>query len=502
MRNPRCLFWLLAVAPAAFGEIELNIPGAGPGGTGAAAPPRIVLPETEDYGVLELANGERLKVAVQRLDPTSGVLTARHPLMRAPLDIEASALLRFSAEPLRADLVELPGFVVELKDGDRLRGTEIAMDAERLRFRSLYGGEISVPRAAVQSLRTSAAKSLYDGPTPGEEWTVGGVRVYVESPALTLAKEEVVGRIIPGMGRKVRLGFTIAGSYFVQGLQVNFFAQRPGLGMGQNNSGYQLLLSSQSQMVLRRFLPGQGAQDVGSDKSPLQSLGARLMMNGVRITILADLDEQRFQILSGGRPFAEFKDKVKFPGPGRAISFSSSNPAVVSGITVSNWDGRLVAAKNPTADDIEDVLRLKNGDTVSGELVSLRRDQVTLRTAMGELNIPMTQIESLAFRKSESAAEEQAPTDRVRLLMLDDSRLTVALQKIEDGVVWAEHAHAGPLRIPFKAVERLVWRWKTDATAPSEVSGDRQADPPMLQQGRALPGEANRPAVNEGRAAP
>ena len=502
MKNPRCLFWLLAIAPAAFGEIELQVPGVGGGAGAATVPAQPTLPEAEDYGILELANGERFKVAVQRYDPAAGVLTARHPLMRNPLDIEASAALRFSAEPLRAEKIELPGFVMELQDGDRLRGTDVELNADRLRFRSVYGGEIALPRAVVHSLRMSVARSLYDGPTPGEEWTVGGVRMYMESPALTLGQEEVVGRIIPGMGRKVRLDFTITGSYYVQGLNVNFFAQRPGVALGQNNSGYQLRLSSQEQMVLRRFLPGQGAQDVGSDKSPLMNLGARLMMGGVRIAILADLDEQRFQILSNGRPFAEFRDKVKFPGPGRAISFSSSNPAVISGITVSHWDGRMAAANTPVAGDKEDVLRLKSGDTVSGELVSLRRDQITLRTAMGELNIPVNQIESLAFRKSESAAEEQAPSDRVRLSLLDDSRLTVALRKIEDGVVLADHAHAGTLRIPFKAVERLVWRWKTDSVPASEVSGERPAGQPVFQQGRPLPMQGNRPAINEGRNAP
>lgn len=475
-----CLLALLA--GAARGAIELPFPPAGGGvGETVGVPTQRTLPEAEDYGVLELANGERLNVALERFDADAGLLTVRHPLMRGPVSIESAGLMRFTVEPSRPLDGDLPGWVLELADGDRIRGEEFMLQDDRVRFRGLYGGELSVPRAYVVALAYSATPPVYEGPLPGEEWIIGGVRTYTETPSLALSADEVIGRAISRMPRKVRVDMRVSGYYMFQNFNINFFAQRPGLPVNGMNSGYQLRFHGDA-ISLRRALPGQQAQELGTVRSFGQPYMPQMLSSGVRITLLADLDERRFHVLGDDRLVAEFKDSARFASPGRSISFSSSNPLILSELRISRYDGRIEFAVRPAVSAENDVLRLKSGETLSGELLSLRQEQAILRTAMGDLTIPVKQLDFVNFRRAARPEPQRPPSGLSRIMLLDDSLLTARIVKIEDGFVWLDHPLAGAVRFPLKGVGGILWRIPAPLPAPSPdqpQAGNNVVAPPV-----------------------
>lgn len=448
------------------GGIEISFPPTSGGvSTTVGITTERILPEAEDYGVLELANGERLKVALERFDASTGLLTVRHPLMRGPVEIESAGLLRFSVEPSRPFEGDLPGWVLELADGDRIRGEEFVLQDNRVRFRGLYGGELAVPRAQVVAISYSSAPPIYEGPLPGEEWIIGGVRNYIESASLPLSGDDVIGRAIPRMPRKVRIELRISGYYMFQDVNINFFAQRPGLTVSGMNSGYQLRISGET-ISLHRALPGQQAQQLGSVRTVEQAYKPRMLTTGVRITLLADLDERQFHVLFDDQLVAEFKDGVRFASPGRSISFSASTPLILSELRVSRYDGRLAFALRPTFSSENDVLRLKSGETISGELLSLREEQAVLRTPMGDLTIPVRQLDVVQFKRSTLPEPQTPPAGLARILLLDDSLLTAKIVKIEDGFVWLEHPSAGAVRFPLRGVGSILWRIPSPPPSP------------------------------------
>lgn len=477
------LYYILALlAAAARGAIELPFAPAGGGvGETVGVPAERALPEAEDYGILELANGERLKVAVERFDAATGLLTVRHPLMRGPVAIEAAGLMRFSVEPSRPLDGDLPGWVLELADGDRIRGEEFVLQDNRVRFRGLYGGELSVARAHVVALAYSATPPVYEGPLPGEEWIIGGVRTYTETPSLALSADDVMGRAIPRMPRNVRVDMRISGYYMFQNFNLNFFAQRPGLPVNGMNSGYQLRFHGDA-ISLYRALPGQQAQELGSVRSFDQPFRPQMLTTGVRITLLADLDERRFHVLCDDRLIAEFKDSARFASPGRSISFSSSNPLILSELRISRYDGRLEFASRPAVSAENDILRLKSGETLSGDLLSLRQEQAILRTAMGDLTIPVKQLDFVQFRRAARPEPQRPPPDFARIMLLDDSLLTAKIVKIEDGFVWMEHPLAGTVRFPLKGVAGILWRIPIPPplSPPDQPQADNRAAAPSV----------------------
>jgi len=77
--------------------------------------------------------------------------------------------------------------------------------------------------------------------------------------------------------------------------------------------------------------------------------------------------------------------------------------------------------------------------------------------------------------------EDASTGDLIRLQLLDDSRLRVSVKKIEDGVIWADHARAGSLRIPVKAVGGLVWRAPSDSRDAPSPPREQQQIPPKIQ---------------------
>lgn len=443
----------LISAVGARGGIELDWPAAGRFGAAAESGPRP--PEAEDFGLLELANGERFKVRIEKLDPAAGVLVVRHPLFRGPVEIEESALLRFTAKPAREDDAPPPGWMIELQNDDRIRGVDLAADGERLRFQTLYGIPLTLPRTAVKSVSSAVNSLIYDGPRAGEEWFLGDERRFLELPALPLKPNVNASLILPPLPRKMRMDFLLTSSAFPHSFRVLFHLDRPLRPRENPARGYILAFSANEKAQWLRIQAGGEPKAVASANVRMVEYFQQ-MQRGLRFAIFSDLDRQEMTLFINGQKAGVFRDPVRPEPPGQAIAFQAAQAAAIGEIRISAWSGKVPDNLSAVAGDTDtDGWILKTGDSISGTVLEIRSGQVSLRSSLGDLTIPLSQIETLAFRG------RRAPKSRaegVEIFLLDGSYLRMRLEKIEDGMLHGVHESFGKLRVPWRAVARLHWR--------------------------------------------
>lgn len=432
-------------------------------------------PMAEEWGSLTLATGEQLKLGITGFDPEAGVLTGRHPRFRDPLQIEEAALLHFTAGGERAEDTLLPGWTVEFWDDDRIRCDAPALDGERLRFRTLYGTEMSVPRSTVRSLVASSSALIYEGPEVGDAWYINGQRTTLGAPPLQLQANQPVALLLPVLPRKARLDFRISTHFYAQQFNVSFFADRPHGAKPGPTREYQLSLRHQNTELIRRR--NGASKTIASFNFNMVSLYQQLQ-GGVEFTIICDLDQREIALFAQGRRVGLLRDPEGFDAPGQVIGFQSSVPTVISKVRVSAWGGGIPDhAVKANVGVGTDGWRLKTGVQVTGTLLEIRGDRATLRSArLGDLTVSLGQIETLSFQ---GGPRPPIPAPCVETLLSDGSFLRLRIERIEDGVLYGTNQNMERFQAPVRALARLKWRRETSEDGGGAPSGpEREKSPP------------------------
>ena len=106
---------------------------------------------------------------------------------------------------------------------------------------------------------------------------------------------------------------------------------------------------------------------------------------------------------------------------GRCLHFVSANnlPLKISGIAVAPWDGEVPTLEPragiirqlglqgfrddskpvPKAKPAEGRMELANGDTMAGEVQSIENGTIVVKTALGDVKIPVARLRTIALKK-------------------------------------------------------------------------------------------------------
>lgn len=353
---------------------------------------------TED--TLNFLNGDRLHGRLLSLEGASELLTWQHKAAPDPMRYQLAALDKLDLLPRKAEGQQAQKSVVQLVNGDRLRGDVVTLDATRLVLKTWYAGTLNIARARLAEVAPAAEQLdlFYEGPTADlAGWTsqnniIRGSGLAYRNGGLVLPLGQPVGRKLPNLPDQVRFEFEVsnyASSYFVFG----FFCDSP-RSMGGGDAYY--LNFYGSRMEFQRMMRNEGNRSLGS----IDNEAERRMRNHLLVTILADRKERRFAVLFDGKLMREFSDAQDFKGTGDCIMFQThqASSMKVSKIKIARWDGKLPKADNSSGGAVEqDSLTFLNGDAMSGSVRSITANNVKFETSYAVLDVPLERIARMRF---------------------------------------------------------------------------------------------------------
>lgn len=447
-------------------------------------PPPALVVRAED--LLYFLNGDKLHGRLVAVDATAGLLTWQHKAAPDPMRYQLAALDKLELLPRKVEGQPSQKNIVQLVNGDRLRGEVVTLDNAQLVFKTWYAGTLNIARARLAELTpvTAPADVFYEGPTSDlTGWITdgGGIRgsgLAYRSGGLMLPLGRPVGRKIPNLPEKVRFEFELsnhANLFFV----FWFFSDSPHT-IGSSDAYCMNFYGNR--MEFQRMVRNEGNRNIGSISYDTE----RRMKSRLLVTILADRKERRFALLLDGKFMREFNDTQDFKGIGDSIMFQMHQASTmkISKIKIARWDGNLPSSENGSGNGTvdQDTLLFVNGDTMTGAVRSIMTNNIKFETSYAVLDVPLERVARMrlankvmgaapAATNAPAVALAQVPNGTTRCFFADQEAVTLKLDKIVDESVAGVAEGIGVLKIPLGALTHLEFNM-----AVKQSSGDTPDD--------------------------
>ena len=411
--------------------------------------------------IMDFLNGDRLHGDLVALNIAEEQLQWRHKGVKEPIAFQMAGVARVDLLPRKSAALAAHSNIVQLLNGDQLRGDVLALDAEKLVLSTWYAGTLAVQREQVALIQpaTRPSVALYEGPTDDMAgWVTpnygGSSRMgwTCHKGVLTPGEGRPLGRHITNMPDMVQIEFETLmrySSYF----SFSFFLQDP-KNWGGDSDAYMLNFSGDN-VQLSRMVHNEGSQDLGSVQLGEHHAGRTREL----FTLLADRKEHRFALLLDGRLVREWKDSQEFKGQGDAIMFLSHQRGAlrISKIKVSRWDGKLPRqsggeATALAASNTADTLEFINGDALTGKVRTIAKGNIKFETSYATLDVPLERAINIHFATAKPATTgtNLAP-DEVRAWFSKTEPLTLKQAKLQNGELSGINLGCGPMHMPLSA---------------------------------------------------
>ncbi len=429
---------------------------------------------------LVLAGGDRLGGEMVSLDGSTGKLAWRHAAKPGGTIIfDAASVYEAALKPrtgtgsrMHADTVVLDGEAI-------LTGDLFSLDEKSMVLDTWYAGRLTLDRSRVRMAAPGdAGRTLYAGPSAGEEWAVGNywgasdgsTKWKTADDTLAIASAfsgangggGCISRALPELPPAVRFEFDAEWKPEQKSrmnLNVGLFAK------GENNGVAGLRLQFGWNGGVLRWASRRANGGISYKNVSIPGI-ERLVKDSpkLHVTLLADRQARRGAVLFNGETVAT----VELPGDGAVegepcfyfggYPGSATNLPVVSRIRVSSWNGRMPLSAGRGGGD-EDVVSLGDGDAVSGRVTALADGKLKVRAAFGDMTIPLAKVLQVDFHGASAAAKASAGD--VRVWMQSGGVLTLGGARVDGDVLRGTLSGAGEVTLRLAAVMRLEFNLET-----------------------------------------
>ena len=406
-----------------------------------------VVPVTHAGDTLKFRNGDRLQGSL--LSATATDLRWQADGAPVPIQFEPTQLaeLQLAPRPPRTAR-QWHGWAIELTNGDKLAGDIVTLDDQTLTLQTWYAGKLVLKRGAVKRIESRAQLPtvIYSGPTGASDWksvqpgwTYKRGKLECRQGQYSLSVNDV------GFPDRASIEFDIAWRgqpYWA----VGFYAA-PGFQSGL--TGYQLTCSGNS-LYLQRTDGGNQRNLDGNVQVAEPNLQTK-----AHYTIRVNKSKKTIAVSIDGVLVKQWTDAEEFAGKGTALYFQSQGQSDLrlANILVTEWDGRLdsePAARAPT----EDLVRLRNGDKVSGVIRAITGGAVTLTNSFAAVKIPLPTISVIDLAGPPALTARRQVAD-VRVFFPDRTQFTLALEQLDDKTLTGTTENSGRVTLPLDALTRL-----------------------------------------------
>ena len=412
--------------PAKPSSPGINVPPPSRGGsTNAPA----VLVKTED--VLKFKNADTLHGSLVSANPDDGVRWSREDAKGA-ISFTLANVSEVQFANVATPRPVGPHAVARLTNGDSLSGELVALTEDALKLQTWYAGELTVKRPMIASLEPGlgTVSVLYSGPNALTEWQQKGGGG--SGRGWTLKKGALVAAGGSGgmtIGRDVKLPDMASIECDVAWMgYVNFYMlfYAENFENYYNSDCYALQISSGT-IYLQRCQRNSGMNNVDQYVN-VESLQRK---NKAHIALKVNKQKKTVALFIDGSMIKQWTDRADFTGKGTGIGFvTQGQPTRVSNIVVSEWDGKLDLDTGGAAKPgEEDLVRLVNGDKLSGHLNTIANGQLNFVTSYAKLEIPLARVAEIVMA-AKTAEKPRRQANDLRAFFADGGRLTLSLEKL------------------------------------------------------------------------
>jgi hypothetical protein len=427
---------------------------------------------------VKLLIGDQFTGSFLGYKPDTG-LQWRHPSIRRNLALNGDSLARLvlSERSKSADARRHTCRVVMVNDdeifGDLVQLRPVDGKGMMLVLNTWYAGRLEIPVKMVRSISPGATGSrvVYAGPDNANGWVTGnsssgdlpqqqqlGGRAMPFNGPVPANPADAVAKVAGQVPSTRSVGWRYSkGAFHSQGsgamigrnfdlpdkAQIEFDVHWSGyFSIGLNmytdkfnqysGNSYQLRLD-RSNASLYRTSPKRGSENMGSNGRS----GLGTSQSKARISIYVDKAKKEISLLINGRLIKTWRELAgrEFNGKGRGLMFVTRNstPVRVSGIQIAGWDGNLPKGNNvPAVDGKADFVEFINQDSLSGQVLSLKRGRLEIDAGFGDpVEVALERVGRIDL-KSRGGSVPEMP---VRALFRDRGRLSFTLGEWAGGQV-------------------------------------------------------------------
>ncbi len=372
------------------------------------------VPATAAESVARFSNDDLLTGTLESL--SSDFIIWKSPVLDKPVPFFVKDVLDLSLPGTLPEIAADHEAILTLTNGDTVRGQLASVTDETVALDTWFAGRMHFNRLMVSSVRIEGKSTfLYAGPTGMDGWTQSG-----DTPIWSYGRSAFRSSGTGGIARGGLLPDECAVSFEASwksdsiALKVILFSDEP--SSIDPGSGYELSFQRGS-VYLRN---GKTQSFLGSTHSQ------ELMENDtVHVEIRASRTAGKVCLFINGRIIEIWSDaevgKSKF---GSCLHFVSLNtlPMRISRIGVASWDGRIEELPEPRIGMIrqfgihdqdedpalpapeptqEDRMKLANGDSLKGEVTAIQDGRITVKTPLGDINLPVARLRNVTLKKVE-----------------------------------------------------------------------------------------------------
>lgn len=386
-------------------------------------------------------------------------------LLKNVLDLTLPATLMVSEAKHEA--------TVTLTNGDVIRGQLASVTDECVELDTWFAGRIKFNRLMIRDVRISERPDfIYRGPTGLDGWKQSG-----EKPAWTYQNSNFRSTAVGSIARDVNLPdeCSIAFDASWRGsfsLKLVFFSDD--LTSDHPTSGYEMTIQTRS--VYLRSCKTQKFLGHTPNAVMLQE------NEKARIEVRASKKTGKICLFIDGDIIDVWTDPdVATNEFGRGIHFISQNesPVQVSRIEVGAWDGEVEQVPDPQLlggirqfgnqieqmdDEPETIapekkinterMELRNGDSITGEVISIVDGTITVKTPFREVKLPVESLRSVALKPVDLERCKRENGD-VRAWFPDGSSMVFRLKGVTDDSLIGDSQNFGTGHFKISAFNRI-----------------------------------------------
>ena len=363
--------------------------------------------------VVRFSNKDRLAGSLDSLSSDRMVLNS--PMLEKPASFFLKNVIDLTLPPSLLGNAAAHEASLKLSNGDTVRGQLASVTDETVALDTWFAGRMIFNRLMVAGVRIAGKTTLvYRGPTGLDGWKLSG-----DKPAWSYSRMAFRSHATGGIARdellpeECSISFDLAWKGDAFGFKLLAFSTDPAADI--SSSGYEIYFQRGS--IYLRNCKTQGF---------LGNTNAQVLLENdkVHVEIRASIKSGKVCLLINERLLEVWTDpdvgKGKF---GRCLHFVATTPAPlrVSGIGVAPWDGQVERMPEPrigmlrqfgippgTTEEAkpavpdkpkEGRMELANGDSLEGEVTSIKEGVIAIKTPLGEVKLPVDRIRTVALKK-------------------------------------------------------------------------------------------------------
>lgn len=425
----------------------------------------------EDATVVRFSNGDQLTGEVLGLSVEK--LTWQSQILKEPAEFDIRYVMNLNmpsgaAEPEQAAADHQA--ILEMTNGDSIRGALIGLSNEEIRLNTWFAGEMVFRRVNVSSIDIiQATDFFYRGPNSLKEWTL------TDDDAWTFKGGVLQSLSTGGAAREIGFPdeFTIAFDAAWRGAfrpRIIFLSKET---EGNNpKGGYEMAF--QGNLVQLK----KGGSNAWFGHTT--NAGELRENEKARVAIKVSTKTGKILLNVDGEVVDVWQDNNLDPeafGKGLHFIAQDRSPLKISNIEVTSWDGNYDEAPNQRnqllgrnfrggsdfgGNDGKEKLSgipdgrmiLKNGDTLEGEVAGIEGEEITLKTPLSEVKIPVSRLRNIILQEADMETPKRNRGD-VRATLSDGTRLVFRLDGVEGGMISGFSQNFGDARFLKDAFKRI-----------------------------------------------